>query len=259
MTASTMIIHHAGCWRPEQVQVRAVASSWPAHPELNELIDRTWCEAQARGTMNLFDGAMCRLESVQRRGEDLLLELSPTSYKLFYGTNLMHPDVAERFGPDALARPVGVSPALISADNHLLLGRRNASVAYYPNRLHPFAGALEPDDALDVFAAVRRELHEELSLRDHDLSEIVCTGVVEDTRLRQRELIFSARCNLTRDQIARQVHASEHLDAWSVPATADAITQALVAQKAVFTPVARAAMLLFGRIAFGTQWFEDCR
>ena len=45
---------------------------------------------------------------------------------------------------DCLANPVGVSPALLSADNFLIMGRRNASVAYYPNRIHPFAGALEP-------------------------------------------------------------------------------------------------------------------
>ena len=259
-TLASLIIHHAGCWQPAQVRARGVASSWPADiAELNGLIDRTWSQAQSRGTIHLFDGPMCRLESVRHSGADLLLELSRTSYKLFYGTNLTHPEVAERFGLDALARPIGVSPALLSVDGYLLLGRRNASVAYYPNRLHPFAGSLEPDDALDVFAAVRRELREELSLRDGDLVDIVCTGIVEDTRLRQSELIFAAHCRLTRDQIASQVHAAEHLEAWSVPATADQIAKALVEQKHAFTPVACASMLLFGRIAFGAAWFDECK
>src|SRR2546423_316715 len=86
------------------------------------------------------------------------------------------PILADRFGPQVLANPVGVSPALLTADNYLMMGRRNASVAYYPGRIHPFAGALDPQDS-DVFAAVRRELKEELAFEIQDVTEIFCTGI----------------------------------------------------------------------------------
>ena len=61
---------------------------------------------------------------------------------------------------------LGISVALISRDQRLVMGRRNERVAYYPGRIHPFAGALEPADELDIFAAVRRELQEELGLAE---------------------------------------------------------------------------------------------
>jgi 8-oxo-dGTP pyrophosphatase MutT (NUDIX family) len=255
----SLILHEVGHWRPDQVQGRIVASTWPDIAELEDLIDRTWRDAQSRGTIHLFDGAMCRLESVRRSADTLTLEMSQTSYKRFYGTNLTHPEVAARFGPRALARPAGVSAALISADQFLMLGRRNAAVAYYPNRLHPFAGSLEPDDQFDVFAAARRELNEELSLHADDVRDLILAGIVEDTRLGHPELIVVARCTLACNQIADQVHRGEHHDAWSVLATADALAEALRGrEKQTFTPVARGAMLLFGRTAFGEQWFRDC-
>ena len=102
--------------------------------------------------------------------------------------------LAGRHGPSVMANPVGVSPAAETADGYLLLGRRSRSVAYYPNRVHPFAGALEPDDGGDLFAAVRREL-DELSLRGDEVAEVRCTGIVEDENLRQPELIFRAPFN----------------------------------------------------------------
>src|SRR5688572_13684152 len=125
-----------------------------------------------------------------------------TSYKPFLGTNLTHPELADRHGPAILANPVGVSPALITADGWLMMGRRNASVAYYPNRVHPFAGALDPADP-DPFAAIGRELAEELGFTEDDIAidGMHCTGIAEDVSIRQPELIFSVVSTRTRNEI----------------------------------------------------------
>ena len=102
----------------------------------------------------------------------------------------MNAALAEEFGDKVLANPIGVSTALETADGFLLMGRRNDSVAYYPNRVHPFAGALEPRDDLDVFDDVRRELHEELAMTPDSIADIACIGVAEDNNIRHPELIF---------------------------------------------------------------------
>ena len=88
-----------------------------------------------------FYAQMCRLERWRASADRLEIDLSPTSYKPFVGTNLAHPELAEQYGGDVMANPVCVSPALLACDGFLVMGRRNASVAYYPNRIHPFAGA----------------------------------------------------------------------------------------------------------------------
>jgi 8-oxo-dGTP pyrophosphatase MutT (NUDIX family) len=224
-------------------------------PEVEALIERAWQAALSRPGVRLFDGPMCRMERWEASAERLSLDLSVTSYKPFLGTNLAHPELADQFGREVMANPVGVSPALHTSDDFLLLGRRNATLAYYPNRTHPFAGALEPRDQGDLFAAVRRELREELSLKESDGAEVRCTGVAEDFALRQPELLFRVRTPLTRKQIESQVHAEEHGGSVAVPATREAVVG--IVEDPSLTPVAVASLLLWGRVTFGEEWFRE--
>jgi len=242
-----------GDWGAGQIHVTQVASGRRIVPEIERLIDEAWRHAQTRPGIKLFDGPMCRLESWQVRDGALWMSLSDSSYKPFFGTNLSHPELTERYGREVMANPVGVSPALHTADGFLLLGRRNSSVAYYPDRIHPFAGCLEPRDRCDLAGAVRRELREELLLRAQDVLDVRCTGIAEDCVLRQPELIFSAEVSLTRAVVEAQVHADEHRDSVAIPATADGIERAIA--DPALTPVAVASLLLWGRTRFGSAWF----
>ena len=204
-----------GVWKPGQILVSWVESSRPLIPEVEQIIDRTWQEAMGRPGIHLFDGPMCRLESFEVQGSRLHLNLSRTSYKAFLGTNMHHPELAGQYGQAVLANPVGLSGLLISGDGHVMMGRRNDKVAYYPARVHPFAGALEPRENLDVFSEILREFDEELSLSESELSELVCIGIAEDQSLRQPELIFLARAKPTRDQIESRLDPTEHRGVWT--------------------------------------------
>lgn len=187
---------------------------------------------------------MCRLENWRVEGGVLLLELSLTSYRIFVGTNMTQPTLPR----EQLAHTVGVSTLLITADGFAMMGRRSGNVAYYPHRVHPFAGSLEPEGAgdrpPDLFDNALRELHEELGLFAHDIREIVCLGIVEDTQLSHPETIFVAHTNRTKFEIESNLLGNEHDSAWSCPATADAINHAL-SDQSQFTPVAIAALTLF--------------
>jgi 8-oxo-dGTP pyrophosphatase MutT (NUDIX family) len=250
-----LMFHAMGDWGPGQVRAGWVASGRRIVPEIEELIGQAWQAALSRPGVRLFDGPMCRMERWEASPEALRLELSVTSYKPFMGTNLAHPELAERFGREVMANPVGVSPALHTADDFLMLGRRNATLAYYPGRTHPFAGALEPRDKGDLFAAVRRELAEELSLGEADVSEVRCTGIAEDRALRQPELLFRVRTLRTRSQIESQVHADEHGGSVAVPATREPVAR--IVHDPALTPVAVASLLLWGRVCFGEDWFRE--
>jgi len=247
--------HALGNWDASRVKIRRVDDTRPRVTHMEAQISAAWKAGLAQPGVNLFDGPMCRLEKWESSPESLALELSETTYRAFLGTNLSHPELAEEFGREALANPVGVSPALITADGYVMMGRRNDSVAYYPGRTHPFAGALDPADA-SVFDAVRRELREELHLGQEDLPDIRCTGIAEDQSLRQPELIFQARTLRTRAQVEARLDAAEHHSVWAAPATPSGVEAALASPEA-FTPVAIAALLLFGRIEWGGEWFEQ--
>ena len=248
--------HAFGNWCEAQVFGGEVPSTRLIVPQVEKIIDETWESACSRPGVNLFDGPMCRLESWNATSDRLDLRFSSTSYKPFVGTNLYHADLADRYGPEILANPVGVSPALETSDGWLMFGRRNATVAYYPNHIHPFAGALEPRDGSNVFRAVERELAEELGLTRPAIKQIHCIGIAEDQQLRQTELIFSVQVGLTRVKIEAGVKKDEHHESWSVRADSAAIDAAMANTQAM-TPVAMASLLLWGRREWGTEWFEQ--
>jgi hypothetical protein len=244
-----------GLWKPGRVQVAWTESTRPNIPEVEQIIERAWIEASRRPGIHLFDGPMCRLESFEARENSLRLTLSHTSYKPFMGTNLTNADLADRYGAAVLANPVGLSALVVSSDGFVMMGRRNDSVAYYPGRVHPFSGALEPHDELDVFHDIRRELREELSLADDDVEQITCLGIAMDMSIRQPEMIFATETRRTRQQIEPQLDAEEHRGIWSAAATCEGIEQAISGDER-FTPVGVASLLLWGRSRFGDDWFE---
>lgn len=248
----TFTIHAAGNWPEGAVSVAWSPPGRRIVPEVERAIDEAWSAAKARLGERLFDGPMCRLERWEASAASLRLTLSRTSYKPFLGTNLTAPALADRFGADVLANPVGLSTSLQSSDDWLLFGRRNDSVAYHPNRVHPFAGALEPgpaaDGALNVFADIRRELREELGFAAADIASIRCIGLIEDVALRQPELIFHAISTRTRAQIEATLEREEHHGAYAV--RADQNDVARVMDEPIFTPVALGTLALWARGAW---------
>jgi len=244
-----------GDWRADQVHVRRSGQLRRIVPEFETQIEAAWLALRQRPGVKLFDGKMTRLVSFQAARDRLDLEIAHTNYKAFIGTNISHPEWIDTHGREVMADPLGVSPLVLTADGYLLLGRRQPTLALNPNRIHPFAGTMEPKDAGPV-EAVRRELREELSLDHHDVVEIRCIGMAEDAAMHQPELIFIAHSRLTRDALISKLDAAEHHDAWSIPATAEQVIDALK-NEAALTPVACAAMLLWGRIKFGHAWFEE--
>lgn len=245
-----------GDWPEGSVTIRWTRSTRAVAPAVEQAIARAWADAMSRrGDVQLFDGPMCRLESFQFDIARLDLSLSRTSYKTFFGTNMSNPKLADEYGADVLANPVGLSVALRCADDQLLFGRRGARVAYYPRRVHPFAGALEPRDGLEIFDDVRRELLEELSLDAHSLDALRCIGIVEDRSLRQPEMIFAATTTRTSLQLERALDQKEHHGVVRIPASGHAVEGALRAPREL-TPVAIATLLLWGRINLGEAWFD---
>ncbi len=252
--AGALTIRASGDWHAGQVRVRMVASSWHAEAPVRERIDAAWAVAQRSG-VTLFDGPMCRLERFEATTAQLSLDLSPTSYRIFLGTNLYHSHLADQHGPCVLANSVGVSVPLQTADGFLMLGRRNESVVYYPGRLHPFAGALEPRDGGDPFLAARRELLEEAGLLESDVTDIRCLGIVEDHRLRQPELILRAQTSLVRADLEARMAPDEHHELIAIQTTSKDIFAALT--DPALTPVAAGSLLLWGRSQWGDAWLSQ--
>jgi 8-oxo-dGTP pyrophosphatase MutT (NUDIX family) len=236
-----------GDYPPGTVRAAWVEDRRPRIPEIEAAIEVAWRETSRRLGSKLFDAPMCRLESFHA-GPPLQLNISPTSYRAFVGTNLTNPQFAQLFGPAALANAIGVSSVVLSRDGFIVMGHRSDSVAFYPRRVHPFAGTLEPHDPLDVFAEARRELTEEAGIQDGDVQAMACIGLVEDAALCQPELIFAVRVRQDVAALQRSLDLVEHGSLFKVSADAPALAAAMA--QPVLTPVAAAALSLLQRTRF---------
>src|SRR4051812_17720135 len=101
-----LTFHAIGDWTPGRVTSTWIeATSRSIVPEVERIISQTWTQVASQPGVHLFDGPMCRMESFEASADTLRLVLSPTSYKPFLGTNLHHPELADRFGRDVMANP----------------------------------------------------------------------------------------------------------------------------------------------------------
>ncbi|MER3487126.1 MAG: hypothetical protein C4345_15245, partial [Chloroflexota bacterium] len=86
-----------GCFTELQLTTRWHEQRRTYPPAVSMLIDRAWREAQraahAAG-QELFAGPLCRLLAWHTHGDALVLDLGPTDYREFVGTNLRHPELA---------------------------------------------------------------------------------------------------------------------------------------------------------------------
>jgi len=244
-----------GPWGPGEVKCAWTESTFAPPVTVQEEIERVWTMLGQKPGVHLFDGGLCRLEHLWANRDELGMELSEISYKSFAGTNMHNPQFAAQYGQKAMANPLGISVALISADGFLAMGRRNERVAYYPGRIHPFAGALEPEDGLDVFKAVERELKEELGLAPIEVRRLICLGMAEDRGLAQPELICYGEAGKTLEELKGGVDEVEHDAIVPIEAKREVFEREVASAK-LYTPIALATILLCGRERFGREWFD---
>jgi hypothetical protein len=243
-------------------------------PSLGEgvkaLVAEIWSEEVERARRqgrNLFNGQLVRYLRHRVLDGWLEIDVGPTDYAHFLGTNVLNAHRAEEIGWDQFSCPMGTSTTLLTADGWLLAGRRNERVAIHRGAVHTFSGGLEAghkltDGSFDVFSNMHRELQEELGLGGGDIVEMVCLGLICDRKVRQPELIFDTQVGLTREEIfARHDPESpneEHAEIVGCRCEPDAIMQFLESC-GLTAPLTLGTFCLVGRRWFGQEWFEKDR
>ncbi len=253
-----------------------LSQSWnptprPTNASIERLISQTWeaelALAQTQDRM-LYDGQLARLQRYET-GPDatsLHLVLGPTCYRDFLCTNLYNSHLAHTFSHDHLSNALGVSILPLTVDGYIALGVRSNRVAYHAGRVHPFGGMVEALDrrsngTFDLFGSAKRELIEELGINASQIQSLTLLGLIEDTQIKQPELVFVASLTLSRAdleiRLAAESGKDEHEAFHLSKATQDAAA-ALLSSDLPLTPVAIGTLLLYGQHRWGQAWFDKC-
>jgi hypothetical protein len=172
-------------------------------PALQEAIDLEWAALDPNPH---FNGRIARLDSWNLHGGFFHLALRPTDYKTLLFSNNHGEEIISRWGEAALARALGISAVVCSADRKIILMQRSDNVGEYPGCFDIFGGHIDVNRNHlhpDPFRSITTELEEELGLAEaeYDLTGI---GLVEVRKTRKPELLFAARCALTSEEIVRR-------------------------------------------------------
>lgn len=262
-------IRALGEFPPGRVHIHWSDIPRPTCAALEAAIERHWTSrlAKARDTgVLLFNGPLCRLIRLETRQDHLHLHVGPTDYREFAGTNLAIPHRRLEFGHQCYSNPVGTTAVVLTADGHLVYGRRNRRVAYHAGYLHTIGGGLQPDDRapdglIDPFASVAREIGEELPLHPTDINTMLCVGVIEDREIFQPEMLFEVAIPHTRDDLLAAFaartsnHPEEHDRLETCPADPDAAI-AFMLDAAPIAPVAVGSIMVFGLRRWGRGWYR---
>jgi len=245
------------------VRIEYDPSSRPTTADLDAAIAAEWDRqlALAKGTDRLlFNGELLRYVRhdvrTSPRGEIFTLTVGPTCYRDFVGTNLFNKHRLAEFGWERFANPIGTTATIVSADNRICYGRRSSRVSYHANHVHTFGGALEiadmaADGRIDAFAAVARELEEELGLRREELHDLICVGMIRDKEIHQPEMLFEARIELTVEELRQRWQTaeakSEHDEIVSLPDEPGAIAP-FIRSCGPIAPVAVGALIIHEKL-----------
>lgn len=267
-TAAPFVIEFIQRYTRDQLSQDWKAAPRPTTPAIEEAIALTWETELAlarEGNRMLYNGDLVRLIAARASPTQLHLDLGPTCYRDFLGTNLHHAATVWRSGERFLADPLGISSTVMTSDGFLVLGRRGSRVMFHAGHLHTFGGLLEPSDRdadgrLDVFGAVIRELTEELGISKEEITDINVAGLVRDRIILQPELLFEANLRLSRAELIARFDPEspdqEHTGLEFVHDEPEAMV-AFLRKSSLVTPVAVAAMLLHGRQVWGNDWYEQ--
>jgi len=270
MSKPLFIVNVCGEFTEGRVEILWRDEPRPPQPTLDRLIRETWtrlCREGRNQSTWLYNGLMLRYLRHRLENGKLIIETGPTDYAAFMATNYLNPHRAEEFGWESYSNPIGISATVITADGWLAYGRRNEHVACMAGYAHPFGGTLEreemlPDGTFDAFAGLRRELEEELGLKDNEIERLICLGMIRDGRIRQPELIFDAYVRLAKSDIVDRIRPGRpHEEHTDVLTCRDDPRELLsfIRNTPKTSPILFGAVIQHGRSRFGTAWHERAK
>ena len=256
----------AGRFAKEQLRIAWTEQPRETTPEIERLIAAEWerrlAQAKEQGQI-LFNGELARYVAHQVRGGGLHITVGPTDYREFLGTNLYNGRRVEELGWQRFGNPLGTTGLILSAEDMIVLGRRSHRVAYHGGYLHTIGGALEKRDitdpaAIDCFAALLRELGEELSITEAEVGSMECIGLVRDTEIFQPELLFEVRLAVSTGELQARLDQTdaeqEHVGLECCPNRPEVVVNFLRAARPV-APVATATVMMHGLLTWGEEWY----
>lgn len=139
--------------------------------EVKRIITSEWRKKDAK-IGNVYAGSknsirLFRYEGHEVKKNDINIFLGETDYRETYGTNIKHPELADKYGEKTLSNALAVCGIIVTSDNNILLFRRSENVLEKPSYWHTIGGHLEMNkravlDGPNIYKSLEQELYQEV-------------------------------------------------------------------------------------------------
>jgi len=150
-------------------------------------------------------------------------------------------------GESSLARGLGVSALVFTADGCVALMRRSENLGEQPGRIDVIGGHAHPDQHLigvtpDLFKAISDEVEAELGLAPSHFDGMLCCGMVENSETCKPDLVFALEVGATMAEVKQTAttatESAEVAEMLAVRATPASIGEFIDHNEAMITPAA---------------------
>ena len=200
-----------GVFEKNQVHVSWNDRTAPPSPEIQSDIDTFWQKNYSGANEKdfVYNGDLCRVVSWQAADGRFELELAHTDYKTLLYSNHVNRTAEDNTRVEFVARALGISAILVTADQQFLLIKRSDRVGEGPGKLDVVGGHVEPIAHLvagvpDPFLGIAEELREEVGFSPERMS---CIGLLETVDTRKPEMVFFGRTEQTAAEVFKAASA----------------------------------------------------
>lgn len=218
---------------PQDFVIVTRASTRLETPEIEQRIAACWSSGNGAESSPLFDGALWRYADQTVTDRNIVLTVEPTSYRVYYGTNIQNPQFFNRYGDAVMANPLIVNAFIRTIDDRYLFARRSKHVAIFRQQIHVVGGTIPRKsnqlNGDDLFGAMQEELHEEVGITEHDIKTIRCVGIWTALPCRMRQVVYAVELSISSKRIMEltQTEQWEHNEWIYVTASDDALQRFL--------------------------------
>jgi hypothetical protein len=253
-----------GRFTPLQLRLHIQGERKRFASSLTDFIDASWEHAKKEAIQHgwtLFNGKLFSLLNHQVRQGSLNLLLGETDYKELLGTHFSIQEGQGSTEEAQLSNGIAVCTTLITEDNSIILGRRSQHVHTGRGLLHVCAGHPDPDQLLSVeeilagenlfCSAMKKEIQEEFSIKEDEISNMVCLGLVRSMDHLKPEVIFKTYLEIPgREILQRYEYAKdryEHQEIILIPSAQGELLAFLKEHYQDFTSPGLGAVIFHGR------------
>lgn len=152
----------------------------------------------------MFAGSLVNIQKNKSDAEHIRLDTTHSTYDDFFVTRTK--EFQRKFPNENKSNILSVGGILVTEDNWIVLGIRNKELVIEPGKTTIVSGMVDDRDIrdfrhVDIFGCIKREIEEEIGIRDHQIHNLVAIGLVQNHERNNTYIPFFGRISMPFEKI----------------------------------------------------------